>query len=265
MARSTAQFDALAASYDEAFTDRLPAIWLRDAVRDRVAPYLEPGMDVIELGCGSGADSVWLARHGCRVWALDASSRMLEQARSKLSAAGQQHAVSLHHVDVEHWHSQDLPPQFSARLVFSNFGVLNCVADLERVFATAHQCLADGGHLAVTVMGRFCLTETLYFGARWQFRQATRRWRGSGEFGTSGERCTVYYYSPSQLRRAARGFRPIAAFGIGGLLPPTEGYGMCERWPRTFGRIAAIDRRMSRFLTPISDHYLAVFAKRGSA
>lgn len=261
MARSTAQFDALAAGYDAAFTDRLPALWLRDAVRERVEPYLQPGMDVVELGCGSGTDSVWLARHGCRVWALDASPGMLEQARVKVSAAGQQHAVSLNRVDIEQWRVQDLPPQFNARLVFSNFGVLNCVTDLERVFTTAWQCLDDNGHLAVILMGRFCLAETLYFGCRGQFRKATRRWHGSSDFGASEKRFKVYYYSLSQLRRAARGFRAIGAFGIGGLLPPTEGYDICERWPRTFRRAAAVDRRMGRILTRISDHYMAVFAK----
>jgi 2-polyprenyl-3-methyl-5-hydroxy-6-metoxy-1,4-benzoquinol methylase len=46
---------------------------------------LNPGMDLLEVGCGTGQITQWLAdrvRPG-RVWGLDFSARMLEKARTK--------------------------------------------------------------------------------------------------------------------------------------------------------------------------------------
>ncbi len=40
------------------------------------------GMDVVELGCGTGYVSSWLARRGARVFGLDNSGRQLQTART---------------------------------------------------------------------------------------------------------------------------------------------------------------------------------------
>ena len=42
---------------------------------------LEPGR-VLEVGAGLGADSLWLARHGWEVTAVDISANALERART---------------------------------------------------------------------------------------------------------------------------------------------------------------------------------------
>jgi SAM-dependent methyltransferase len=42
----------------------------------------------VELGCGTGANAVWLAGQGFDVTALDVSSRAIERARQRAAAAG---------------------------------------------------------------------------------------------------------------------------------------------------------------------------------
>ncbi len=44
--------------------------------------------DVLELGCGGGQWSIWLAQHGARVTGLDLSGRQLAHARSSAAAVG---------------------------------------------------------------------------------------------------------------------------------------------------------------------------------
>jgi ubiquinone/menaquinone biosynthesis C-methylase UbiE len=39
------------------------------------------GLDVVELGCGTGYVSSWLARRGARVFGLDNSARQLQTAK----------------------------------------------------------------------------------------------------------------------------------------------------------------------------------------
>jgi SAM-dependent methyltransferase len=48
---------------------------------------LMPGQ-VLELGCGTGTNAVYLARHGWRVAAVDLVDRAVRQAREKADAAG---------------------------------------------------------------------------------------------------------------------------------------------------------------------------------
>ena len=62
------------AAYDEAWVNanRMGpnVLWLAESVAERMA--LEPGMRVMDLGCGKGLSSVFLAREfGVEVWATD--------------------------------------------------------------------------------------------------------------------------------------------------------------------------------------------------
>jgi SAM-dependent methyltransferase len=46
------------------------------------------GKDVLELGCGGGQWSVWLAQHGARVTGIDLSGRQLDHARRNVAGTG---------------------------------------------------------------------------------------------------------------------------------------------------------------------------------
>ncbi|MGH2544698.1 MAG: class I SAM-dependent methyltransferase, partial [Ardenticatenaceae bacterium] len=81
-------FDEAAAAYDTDFTHRQLGRWLREMVWERLDATFQPGDHVLELGCGTGEDAVWLARRGIRVTATDASAGMIEQARRKAESAG---------------------------------------------------------------------------------------------------------------------------------------------------------------------------------
>jgi hypothetical protein len=155
-----------------------------------------------------------------------------------------------------------VPPGFEAAVVFSNFGAVNCILEPARVFELARQVLADDGIVALTVMGRFCLFETLYSLARGRWRIAARRWRGISSFRAGGRAHPLRYYRPAELEAAAGGFEAVSVTGIGALLPTSEAYGLWERWPRFFARVARLDRRLAHFSPAVADHYLIILRKR---
>jgi len=90
---------------------------------------------ILQLGCGSGAESVALARQGARVIAVDPSLRRIEAARAHIEQA--EVKVELHQSDLA-----ELPfvRADSIDVAVSVFALAN-VDDLDRVFRQVHRVL----------------------------------------------------------------------------------------------------------------------------
>ena len=78
-----------AAEWDARYGENDAGIWSGEPNHGLVveAGGLRPGR-ALDVGCGEGADSVWLARQGWQVVGLDPSSVALERARAGAAAAG---------------------------------------------------------------------------------------------------------------------------------------------------------------------------------
>jgi hypothetical protein len=143
-------------------------------------------------------------------------------------------------------------------LILSNFGVLNCVEDLSGLRESLAGAVRPGGHLAICLMGRFCLWETAYYLVRGKWRKAVRRWFGST---TALAGLRVYYPTAQEVRQAlAPAFELYKDAGIGICVPPSFVPPLPGRLVSVFSRI---DRRheagTARFL---ADHRLLVFRRK---
>lgn len=107
---------------------------------------LEPGERVLDLGSGSGTDSLVAARMvgpAGRVTGIDMTPEMLAKARV---AAGAMGAENVEFVEGE---AERLPfPDESFAVVISN-GVIDLVPDKDAVFAELRRVLAPGGRIQV--------------------------------------------------------------------------------------------------------------------
>jgi ubiquinone/menaquinone biosynthesis C-methylase UbiE len=102
------------------------------------------GLDVLDLGCGTGRHALWLAAGGATVTAVDFSEGMLDEARRK---AGAERVLWLCH-DVH------LPLPFrdgEFGLVVSGL-VLEHVRDLDHFFAEIKRVLKPAGRAVVSAM-----------------------------------------------------------------------------------------------------------------
>jgi SAM-dependent methyltransferase len=186
-----APFDAVAEQYDTDFTSLPAARELRQRVWRHLAGFT-PGQRVLELGCGTGEDALWLAARGVSVLATDVSEGMLAQARRK--AAGHP-LISFERQDAT---ALSLHGTFDG--AYANFGVLNCVRDLGELGQRLGNVLRPGALFVAVVMPPFCLWETIAFGLRGDFSRATRRWRPTtARIGGAAQ--PVWYPSAGRVRR----------------------------------------------------------------
>lgn len=147
------QFDHWAASYDADVTGSAAGAGFPFDGYDRVlARVVElaavaPGMEVLELGPGTGNLTARLAAAGAAVWALDFSAEMLIRARAKVPAAtfAQAHLLG------------DYPPAFRrpfdrvvSTYTFHEFPLADKVALLRRLF---DDYLRPGGYIVIGDIG----------------------------------------------------------------------------------------------------------------
>jgi len=105
---------------------------------------LAPG-DALDLGCGEGADAIWLAGRGWRVTAADVSRTALERAARHAAEAG----VPDGRID---WQWHDLAESFPAGsydLVSAQFLHAPLEFPRERVLRRAAEAVRPGGSLLV--------------------------------------------------------------------------------------------------------------------
>lgn len=252
VATGVSPFDQLAANYDEEFSHSLLGGLMRRTVWRRLERLFTPGQRLLELGCGTGEDTLYLARRGISVLATDASQAMVEAARRKLQQADLAEWAEVRALDIEDL--GELNGVFDG--VVSSFGPLNCVADLSAVAAGLAPRIRPGGKLLLGIMGPWVPWEWLWFFAHGEPGKAFRRLRPGGS-RWRGSR--IRYPSVSAARRAFRPyFRPLGVRAVGALLPPTYADAWARRHPRLVYGLARWERRLER-LTPLvwlADHYL---------
>lgn len=258
---STSPFDALAESYDAGFSTSTVGARMRAAVHRRLDARFRSGDRVLDLGCGTGEDALHLARRGLRVLAVDASAEMVAAARRKIDDAGLSHRIETRHAGAEALAAElaaageeAADGRFDGAL--SNFGALNCVADLRPVAAGLAAAVRPGGSVFLCLMGPAVPWEWGWFLGRGEPGKAFRRLRPGG---AAWRGLTVRYPTPGAVRRAfAPAFSARGVTAVGALLPPTYAEGWAARHPRLLARLDRWERRLESLppLPWLADHYL---------
>jgi ubiquinone/menaquinone biosynthesis C-methylase UbiE len=133
-------YDQWAAVYDH---DANPLVALEEPLV-RAALGDVAGLEVLDLGCGTGRHALWLAAAGATVTALDFSAGMLEEAKRK--PGGDTVRFLAHDL------LQPLPlPDASFDRVVSGL-VLEHLPALDGFFAEARRVLRPGGRAVISAM-----------------------------------------------------------------------------------------------------------------
>src|SRR5689334_3972186 len=187
----TSPFEQIAPEYAALWSETARGNAQREQVWRELDGRFHAGDRVLDLGCGTGDDAVHLKARGVEVLGIDSAAGMVEIARAR--------GVVARRMAIEEIGA--LQAKFDG--VVSNFGALNCVADLAAVSRELSRLVRPNGTLALCVMSRYSFSDWRHLLQRWS---GHTRWRGMD----------VYYRSTSMIvRDFAPGFEFARRVSIG--------------------------------------------------
>src|SRR2546422_10578696 len=204
-------FDRAAAHYDRTVHNDRLNLHLRVVSSEIVRNWFRPGIRVLELGCGTGLETIPLAEAGAQIVAVDISAKMLAELDRKARAASVRDRVETRKGSIRE-HQRILsdfgPGSFDG--AFSHFGALNCEPNLDGLPATLHRLVKANGRISLGVLNRTSLAEMVRFAAGMRPRRALARLHATLPVAQSQFGVLVFPHGPGQVRRL---FWPVFSAG----------------------------------------------------
>ena len=249
-------FSAQAPYFDSYEKNNLILQWMRRQVYNHVEEFLSPSDSIFELNAGTGIDAVHFARKGHSVFAIDIAEGMLKELEQKIHFFHLEEKIQFAQcsfTELQRLH------EFRCDHIFSNFGGLNCVADLRSVTEQLPRFLKSGAMVTFVIMPRVCPWELLHF-ITGNSRLALRRLSKNGTTAhIEGHQFLTYYFSPRDVTRSfGPGFRLVKLRGLASFSPPPYMADFAKYHPRIYNVLTGLDERYSTFLpfNRWADHFI---------
>ena len=251
-----AAFSGQSAVYDAYEENHAILQWMREQVRAHVLSFLQPHDKILELNAGTGLDAVFFANCGFTVHATDLSDGMIFQLRSKVKALKLQEKITIQRCSFTELEKIAAGP---FDYIFSNFGGLNCLADLTQATSGMPRLLNPGGFVTTVIMPPICPWElALIF--RGHFKTAVRRLhrRGVQAHIAGVHFMTCYFTARQALKAFGKNFKKIALQGLAAISPPPYMENFPKRHPQLYKLLTRADRRVSRVppFNSWADHFI---------
>ncbi len=212
-------YDSIAADYDAQVE---AGAWMRRILWERYTVLFKAGQRILDLSCGTGIDSIFLAQRGLHVTAVDVSPGMVAQLRQKACRLGLSEAVEVLVRDIgaiDEWPAEDAP--FDGAI--SAFAGLSTLPDLTALGAALSARLKPSAHVLVHMLNRHDLWKTVE-------RLRRKGWRRDDRSACAdtmlvsigGVTLPHYLHTPMDAYRRyfAASFRLCRVYGMGVLRPP---------------------------------------------
>lgn len=262
-----AEFDNVATEYDHHITGNRMNRLLRDRSLAHLRPLFRRSTHLIEVGCGSGMETIPMLNEGHEILAVDISRRMLEVVREKAKAAGVSERLRTKQARARDLGA--LVTEYGSQAFdggYSTYGALNCEPDLRFLPVALGNLLQRNGAFVAGIYNRWCLFEMLGYASTFQWRRALGRRRNPVRVGASRFCVDIYAYSAADFRSLfGRGWQVVGIEAVPIFLPPSDLTQYSERFARHFDRLARWDASLGSHWpwSRLGDHFLMTAVKTG--
>ena len=256
-------FDQIAGIYDNVFTRSSIGRAQRKQVWSSLLLGFPRGSRLLELNCGTGEDSRFLAALGRSIVACDVSKAMIDIARERAAMEGYEDE-RLKYLQVANEELELLHGAGCFDGAFSNFSGLNCLDDIAPVAAKLAKLVRPQGRVLICLWSRLCLAEGIWFLLHGQPKKAIRRLWGKARARIGDIRISVSYPTVTAIRRAfSPWFHLESHRAVGLFVPPSY----AEDWIRPRQKLLSwmeqMDTRFAQkpLLRNLGDHVLLEFVR----
>lgn len=258
-------FDSASEQYDFTIGHNFINTWIRKRSVDVLLHRVRPDDFLVEVGSGTGAEAIEVARHVRGLVAIDVSQSMVDLTAAKVRA--------------KHLEGKVLPVRLAAfelhklkgmlegrrvRVAYSFNGALNCEPNLDGFVTGLAELLEPGGLFICSVRNTLCLTEALSHAAVLQFDRMSPRKHQPVMVSVGGTDIPSTYYPPGRFaRKFEPHFRAEEVIALPALLPPAYLNDYFLKLGKVASAIERLDRRLSGLypLNRYGDQTLFVFKK----
>jgi len=254
--KASKAFSAQAGHFDSDEKSNLILKWMRKQVYRHEEELLIPNSKILELNAGTGIDAIHFAGLGHSVFAIDNAPGMVYQMQKKIS---DNHLED--HVQCSLCSFTELQtlPSVQFDHVFSNFGGLNCIPDLQVVTQQLPRLLKPGATVTFVIMPHICPWELVQV-LRGKPRLAFRRLSTHGTFAhIDGYRFRSYYHSPTEVIKSFdKRFVIVKLRGLASFSPPPYFETFSEKYPSLYNKLIRWDERFAEYfpLNRCADHFI---------
>jgi ubiquinone/menaquinone biosynthesis C-methylase UbiE len=232
--------------------------WMRNQVHKTVLSFLKKDDNILELNSGTGTDAVFFAKKGFKVLATDLSDGMIEKIELKVN-----HEKLSGLIDVLQCSYTELDRIKNRKFdfIFSNFGGLNCVSDLNLVTKHFPLVLKNNGIVCLVIMPPVCPWEIVQL-LRGKIKFAFRRFNKSGlSANVEGVSFYTYYFSHTKIMSAlGPNFKLLKLMSLGVFTPIPQMEKFQTKFPQLLRLLNSLDEITARYFpfNRIGDHIIVI-------
>jgi len=267
-----ARFDRVAQFYDAQYgtpTERGRGNPLLGLLREQhltlLRGWFPAKAQVLDIGCGTGEETLTLARDGYAVLGVDISPAMIRQAQTKAAVYGLNRGLVFHALPAGRLEQLEARGPFQG--AFASRGTLNTEPDLAGVARGLHALLEPGARFVATVMGRRCIFEELHNLRRGTPNATMERpaaWTET-RAGAGSVIAPVRFYTAQEFAQPfAEHFAIESVIAFPLLLPPVHLHDLYTMHEDYYRKRARLDARLRSWplLRGWGDHFMMVLRHR---
>jgi SAM-dependent methyltransferase len=250
--------DNIAESYDNILSKNRFSEILRPVFQNILLQNTQQGNNILDLGCGTGEDALFLAQNGVNVTGVDISPKMIEIAENKTSENNLNKNLQFFCRDMESFLNENTN-KFDA--VISNFNAVNYVRDLNSFSAHASSSLNKDGKLIFTVLNKLSISEVFYNFLRLNLK---RSWKAIFKRKELLITDLDIYFPVAFSDFFQNQFRVKRITGIGIFIPPHNLTGMYDKLSFAIPFLLWLEKLIASVFPfyCFSDHYIIEMQKK---